>query len=196
VYPLPDCLVDNDVRCNQKRHWLRRQCRDGAVVRQNWKKRDLPAQSFCVCGDTCVKPSRPYQSHHEVPVLLRLTRRFDQQTPNLGHRRGLLGQVCLTAPQLKPPFKCHFESGLNSHQLRAASLFLTSRCRIAVVVVSLPCVSYRSFLCFSFVVCQDHKLTCRWKAGLGEEDNSHCLLLALLLSCGKGLKPTVGICRC
>ncbi len=44
-------------------------------------------------------------------------------------------------------------------------------------------------------MCQDHKLTCRLEAGLGEEENSHCLLLALLLSYGKGLKPAFGVCR-
>jgi len=48
--------------------------------------------------------------------------------------------------------------------------------------------------CFSFVVSallSDHKLTCRLEAGFGEEDNSHRLMLALLLSCGKGLHQAV-----
>ena len=71
-----------------------------------------------------------------------------------------------------------FESGLTSHQLQAASLFLTAR--IVFVVVSLSVVSCRSSLCFSFVVCGGSQADLQIEAGLGEEDNSHRLLLALL----------------
>ena len=84
-----------------------------------------------------------------------------------------------------------FRSGLNSHQLRAASRFLTSRCRISRcrisrgrVVVHVCLVSW--FLCFSFVVCQDHKLPCRWEAGLAKRTtvccSSCCSLVARVLT--------------
>ena len=84
-----------------------------------------------------------------------------------------------------------FRSGLNSHQLRAASRFLTSRCRISRcrisrgrVVVHMCLVSW--FLCFSFVVCQDHKLPCRWEAGLAKRTtvccSSCCSLVARVLT--------------
>ena len=103
-------------------------------------------------------------------------------------RAGLVGAPIMIKAR---PLKGHFEVCLKS-QLPAAPLFLTSRGRIALVVVLLfTCVLYRCFLCFSFVVCQDHKLTCRMEAGFGQEHNSHRLLLALLLSCGKGLNQAV-----
>jgi len=75
-------------------------------------------------------------------------------------------------------------------------LCLTSRCRTncrisRCRIFRCRIVVHVRLLCFSFVWYQDHKLTCRLEAGFGEEDNSHRLLLALLLSCGKGLHQAV-----
>ncbi len=81
---------------------------------------------------------------------------------------------------------CIFAHFLCSSQFIVASLVVVP----LIVVLLFTCVLYRCFLCFSCVVCQDHKLTCRLEAGFGQEDNSQRLLLALFC-CGKALHQAV-----